>query len=249
MKNKQSKGFTLVELIVVIAIIGTLAAIIIPSLISFVREARITAAIADARTVKAVMEDSLVKHIMLNGEDADDGFNKVIFYDNDTSKNWKDRDYELVGAFSNISWYKYKKNNLGGGKSQQRDRIIAGALDNAFSEKWETGSGEKNALAYNTNTQNCKKYLKDYKTNFCIIIVYDTGGTVRFMQLYRKGILVTFAGGDFIANTSSTAHFVGTQTWNTIYTDAGETSPDRLYRTSLSNQQLNDARTSLGGWY
>lgn len=52
MKERNTrKGFTLIELIVVLAIIGVLAAMIIPSLIGYVRKAKRTSDISAAKTI------------------------------------------------------------------------------------------------------------------------------------------------------------------------------------------------------
>lgn len=50
-KTKQNKGFTLVELIVVMAILVILAAILIPVVSGYINTANETAAYANARTV------------------------------------------------------------------------------------------------------------------------------------------------------------------------------------------------------
>ena len=49
-KKNSKKAFTLIELIVVIAIIGVLIAILVPTMNGFVSEARDTANLANART-------------------------------------------------------------------------------------------------------------------------------------------------------------------------------------------------------
>ncbi len=50
MKKSNNKGFTLVELVVVIAIIGVLAAILVPSMMGYVKKARLKTANGNAKT-------------------------------------------------------------------------------------------------------------------------------------------------------------------------------------------------------
>lgn len=59
-KNKN-KGFTLTELIVVIVIIGVLAAVLVPSLVSYVNKARMSANYQEAMEVKRVMDLAIVE--------------------------------------------------------------------------------------------------------------------------------------------------------------------------------------------
>lgn len=61
-KNKKEKGFTLLELLVVIGIIGLLASIIVINLTSARKRARDTKRIADLRTLQTAMEDYYGKH-------------------------------------------------------------------------------------------------------------------------------------------------------------------------------------------
>jgi type IV pilus assembly protein PilA len=55
-KKLNSKGFTLIELMIVIAIIGILAAIAIPQFASYRQKAYNAAALSDLKTVKTTLE-------------------------------------------------------------------------------------------------------------------------------------------------------------------------------------------------
>lgn len=242
--KKNKKGFTLVELAIVIAIVGILATLLIPSLIGYVRKARVAAAVADTKVIKTSIEAALTDYLILSEQDTNAAFNKVLYLE----QGGKNRKFERVGAFTNYSWNIYKTTKPGTSTgSQAVDRVIAGALDATFSETWKTGS-RVNPLGYNTSSKNCSKYLKDCKTNFGLVVVYNDTGEVRMIQLYRKGILVTFIGGQYIVNMEKNAHFIGSGTWDKIYTDSKKKSPENCYNINLSNQQIG-SDGKMGGWY
>ncbi|MDE6774732.1 MAG: prepilin-type N-terminal cleavage/methylation domain-containing protein [Ruminococcus sp.] len=76
------KGFTLIELIVVIAIIGVLAAILVPAMLGYVKKSKIQAANADAKTILTNVNSGLEEMDEEGVDPLDDDW-----YDNNISEN------------------------------------------------------------------------------------------------------------------------------------------------------------------
>jgi general secretion pathway protein G len=97
---KRNSGFTLVEILIVVIILGILAAIVIPQFTEASNDARQSALVSDMQTVRSQIELFKVQHCeLLPGDDGSGSFTTARFLAHLTQKTDQDGTLNASGQY------------------------------------------------------------------------------------------------------------------------------------------------------
>lgn len=177
----RKKGFTLVEVIVVLVILAILAAILIPSMIGWIEKANQKTVVAEARGVYLAAKGAVVEAYALY-DDYKTGANK-----------WKDTSGSACGRITDNMLYAVQNNKVATQHVGSADAYIAGEVLDFLDSRSKASAQYTFSSAYNPQGLSVTGYQTTYKQPG-VIIAYTPAGEVLFIEYGRDDVLVHIDG-------------------------------------------------------
>jgi prepilin-type N-terminal cleavage/methylation domain-containing protein len=204
--NSYSKGFSLIELLIVITIMVILIALLVPNIMGYVRKAKKIAAISDAKTMLDGAQTALIYESRYGAFQVD----KEVTINNKKI---------MCAGISNTAM----TNAIHGGtQTNTNDTNTANAVIEMLAAMAIDPGYARSGSAYKPFGKTGRDYLNLIDSQYGMLIVYQKNGAVLFMQVYHDGILVTYANGYYVANDNKDAKFISLgQSFAKPFLDAG----------------------------
>lgn len=194
--HEKNYGFTLVELIIVIAIMAVLAGMLVPSVIRYINKARAARATEEARTIVTAVESAIASN---------EGAEMPLL----TDKQFVRSDGTSIACGVLTNWMLGRTQSgtvVADTDSDYPDYVCAKeVLENLSSSANSSYQFFKfNGSASKPIGMNCATF---YSTYNCpgVIVVYNTDGKVVFMEYYNYSTLIRFEDGVYTWIEDSTS--------------------------------------------
>lgn len=200
--KKCNKGFSIIEVIVVIAIMAVLVGVLAPSVIRYVDEAKEAKALTEAKAIYTTAQCAIINAAM----DEPEAFHYALKF-----KCNVDGQDMVMGRFSNQSLYKYLQesggsSSLSSAKSKAVDYYIAeqlaGSIPGADGEIVGSMLQNKSPIGDSNST----KFISENSDNYGNVVfglAYNSNCEILYFQCVYNGYFITMQGRDLVAQKVS----------------------------------------------